>query len=132
MPAIKTIGRIILGIAFIIAGLNHFWNPRMYRAIMPPYIPEPYLMVQLSGYAEILLGAMVFVPRWAVVTRWGLIALLIAVFPANLHMALHTEKYPQIPAWLLWARLPFQFLFAAWVYWATTPNPQISDISPTA
>jgi uncharacterized membrane protein len=131
MPAIKTIGRIMLGIAFIIAGLNHFWNPRMYRAIMPPYIPEPYLMVQLSGYAEILLGAMVFVPRWAVVTRWGLIALLIAVFPANLHMALHTEKYPQIPAWLLWARLPFQFLFAAWVYWAVTPKAQLPDTSPT-
>lgn len=120
----RSLARTILGIAFIVAGLNHFWNPKFYRAIMPPYIPEHGLMVEVSGYAEVILGAMVFIPRWARVTRWGLIALLIAIFPANLHMALNPQQYPQIPHWILWARLPLQPLMMAWVYWVVAPQQE--------
>jgi uncharacterized membrane protein len=118
----RTMGKVVLGLAFIMAGVNHFWNPKWYRAIIPSYLPNHALLVELSGYAEILLGVMVFVPRWATVTRWGLIALLLAVFPANIHMALHAERYPQIPSWLLWARLPFQVVFTLWVWWAVRPR----------
>jgi uncharacterized membrane protein len=114
----KRIARVVLGVAFIVAGLNHFWQPRFYRAIMPPYIPEHELMVALSGYAEVILGALVFVPRLHQITRAGLVALLIAIFPANLHMALNPERYSQVPEWLLWARLPLQAVMVAWVLWA--------------
>jgi uncharacterized membrane protein len=122
MQKVPTMARGILGFTFIVAGLNHFWNPKWYRAIMPPYLPHHALLVDLSGYAEILLGLMVFVPRWARVTRWGLIALLLAVFPANLHMALNPDRYSQIPLWLLWVRLPLQAVFAVWVWRVVRPR----------
>ncbi len=118
MATLKRISRVVLGVAFILAGLNHFWQPRFYRAIMPPYIPDHSLMVELSGYAEILLGALVFVPRFQQLARAGLVALLIAIFPANLHMAMNPERYSQVPEWLLWARLPLQAVMIAWVVWA--------------
>jgi uncharacterized membrane protein len=121
MQRLRTIGRIILGVAFIVAGVNHFVAPRFYRAIMPPYLPAHDLLVALSGYAEIGLGVLALVPRAHWVTRWGLVALLIAVFPANLHMALNSEKFSQVPTWALWLRLPLQAVMVAWVLWSVTP-----------
>ena len=115
----RNIGRLLTGVLFILAGLNHFRQPQVYRAIMPPYLPWPSFLVALSGYAEIALGALALVPRWQRQAGWGLIALLVAIFPANLHMALHPERYSQIPAWLLWLRLPLQALLIAWVHWCT-------------
>jgi uncharacterized membrane protein len=117
---IKTIARLLMALLFILAGLNHFRRPQMYRAIMPPYLPWHHPLVALSGAAEVGLGALALVPRWQRQAGWGLIALLIAVFPANLHMALHTDCYPRIPAWLLWFRLPLQAVLLAWVRWCTT------------
>lgn len=116
----KTIGRVLTGMLFILAGINHFRSPEMYRAIMPPYLPWPEQLVALSGAAEVGLGALVLVPQWRRQAGWGLIALLIAVFPANLHMALNSDHYPQIPAWLLWFRLPLQAVLIAVVRWCTT------------
>lgn len=116
----KTIARVLMGILFMLAGLNHFRSPQMYRAIMPPYLPWPDALVALSGAAELGLGALALAPQWRRQAGWGLIALLVAVFPANLHMALHSDHYPQIPAWLLWCRLPLQVLLIAWVRWCTT------------
>jgi uncharacterized membrane protein len=87
---------------------------------MPPYLPWHNPLVALSGAAEVLLGALALVPQWRRGTGWGLIVLLIAVFPANLHMALHTDRFPRIPAWLLWLRLPFQGVLIAWARWCTT------------
>lgn len=111
--------RRLLGALFIVAGLNHFRQPRFYLAMMPGYLPAHQELVAASGYAEIGLGAMAFVPRLRGVTRWGLIALLVAVFPANLHMALHPERYPRIRPALLWLRLPLQPAMMSWVWWAT-------------
>lgn len=111
--------RRLLGALFIIAGLNHFLQPRFYLAIMPDYLPAHRELVAASGYAEITLGALAFVPPARRLTRWGLIALLIAVFPANLHMALHPERFGRIPPVLLWVRLPLQAVLIAWVWWAT-------------
>lgn len=111
--------RHLLGALFILAGLNHFLQPRFYLAIMPDYLPAHGTLVAASGYAEIGLGGLVFAPRARQLTRWGLIALLIAVFPANLHMALHPERFPRIPPLLLWLRLPLQVLIIIWVWWAT-------------
>jgi uncharacterized membrane protein len=108
-----------MALAFIAAGLNHFYQPRLYRAIMPPYLPWHGQLVALSGYAEIILGALALLPRWRRLAGWGLIALLVAVFPANLHMALSSARYPAIPAPLLWLRLPIQPLLIALVAWCT-------------
>lgn len=108
----------LLGPAFIFAGAMHFIRPREYRAIMPPYIPAHEQMVAVSGAAEVIGGVAALFPRTHRFARVWLIALLIAVFPANVHMALNPDEIrglPKIPRWLLWARLPVQGLFIAWV-----------------
>lgn len=119
MSAIKTVSRFLFGGLFIAAGINHFVNPDFYLNIMPPYLPWHTLLVYISGVAEVGLGALLLFKRWQVPAGWGLIALLIAVFPANLHMALHHELYPRIAPALLWLRLPLQGVLIAWAYWYT-------------
>ena len=118
------LNRIILGLTFVLAGLNHFRQPRAYESIMPPYLPYPATLVALSGYGEVALGAMVLVPRLRRFAGWGLIGLLLAVFPANLNMAVNPERYQPIPAWALWLRLPLQAVLMAWVWWATRMNEE--------
>ena len=122
MPTIKSLTRLLFGALFVVAGLNHFLNPGFYVGMMPPYVPWHLELVYISGVAEMILGAMLLVSRWAVLAAWGLIALLIAVFPANLHMAMHPELYPRISATALWIRLPIQGLLIAWAYWYTRPS----------
>jgi len=94
----------------------HFVKPEMYLKIVPPYIPEPLLMVYLSGIAEAGFGLLVLIPRTTRIGAWGLIATLIAIFPANLNMALNPAEYPQFPAIGLWLRLPIQLLLIWWVW----------------
>ena len=112
----KTPLRWLFGILFILAGLNHFRSPDFYVNIMPPYLPWHRELVAISGVAEIALGALLLFRRWTVLAGWGLIALLVAVFPANLHMAMHPELYPSIAPAALWIRLPVQGLLIAWAY----------------
>lgn len=112
----KSVSRFVLGGAFILAGVNHLWHPAFYVRIMPPYLPRPLLLVYVSGAGEIGLGALLLAPPFTRLAAWGLIALLLAVFPANVHMALHASSYPYAPA-LLWWRLPFQGVLIAWAYW---------------
>jgi uncharacterized membrane protein len=111
--------RILFGIGFILAGANHFISAPYYVAMMPPYLPLHQELVYISGISEMGLGAMVMLDYKTVLAAWGLIALLIAVYPANIHMALNPQLYPNIPAWALYARLPFQFLFIGIAYWLT-------------
>ena len=84
-------------------------------AIMPPYIPAHQLMVAVSGIAEVVLGIGLLFPSTRSLSAWGLIVLLIAVFPANLYMA-QSERFAQIPAWIRWGRLPLQAGLIAWAY----------------
>ncbi len=112
---LKTALRYCFGLAFLAAGANHFWHPRIYLRIMPAYLPFPAALVSVSGVCEIGLGALLLT-RWQGWAAWGLIALLLAVFPANLQMALHSELYPEFSRTLLWARLPFQAVLIAWAY----------------
>ncbi len=119
MRRLKIVSTYLLGSLFILAGLNHFLNPELYLQIMPSYLPWHLFLVYGSGVFEILFGALVFVPSWTRVAAWGLIITLIAIFPANLHMALDAEDYAYIPAILLWLRLPFQAVLIAWAYWHT-------------
>ena len=111
----RPILRWLLGLCFVAAGLNHFIAPRFYLPIMPPALPWPLALIYVSGVAEILGGIGVLIPSMRKLAGWGLIALLIAIFPANLYAAFHGAG--SIPPWILWARLPFQVVFIAWVYW---------------
>ncbi|HSN88348.1 MAG TPA: MauE/DoxX family redox-associated membrane protein, partial [Thermoanaerobaculia bacterium] len=106
----------LLGLLFILAGINHFVQPGFYVAIMPPYLPWHLELVYLSGLFEVVLGVLLLIPRTTSPAAWGLIALLIAVFPANLHMAQNPELYPGINPVLLWLRLPLQGVLIAWAY----------------
>jgi uncharacterized membrane protein len=116
MPGMRLLTR-LCGPFFVLAGLMHFVKPRAYKAIVPPYLPAPDALVYASGVAEIVGGAGVIVPAVRRPAGWWLIATLVAVFPANLHMALNPEEFPQVPGGpaTLWARLPLQALFIAWV-----------------
>lgn len=111
--------RKLAGPFFVLAGVLHFVRPGMYEAIMPPWIPAHRELVYASGVAEIAGGAGLLLPQqqWRTIAGWWLIATLVAVFPANLYMALEPDKYPDVPGgrWSLYARLPVQLLFIAWV-----------------
>jgi uncharacterized membrane protein len=108
---------------FVVAGINHFVNPDFYLAMMPPWVPLHREAVWLSGVLEVAGGLAVLAPRARAMAGWALVALLVAIFPANLHMAVNPELYPDFGATVLWARLPFQALFIAWAWWATRPGP---------
>jgi len=116
------VARRLLGPTFVGLGTLHFTHTRSYEAIMPPYVPRHREAVLVSGAAEIAGGLAVQVPALRRLARWWLIALLLAVFPANVHMALHPDQIrglPAVPPLLLWLRLPFQAVFAWWVWVAT-------------
>jgi len=112
------ISRWLMGLFFIAAGINHFRSPDVYLSMMPPWLPWPETLNAISGAAEVLGGIGALLPNRAArrVAGWWLIALLIAVFPANVHVALNGWPGMGIPQWVLLARLPFQILFFAWVY----------------
>lgn len=101
---------------FIAAGLNHFRSPGFYVAIVPPMFPSPGLLVMLSGVFEVAGGIGLLSRPLRRPAGWGLILLLVAVFPANIFMALRPERFG-IPPWLLWLRLPLQGVLVAWVWW---------------
>ncbi|RXH55337.1 DoxX family protein [Granulicella sibirica] len=111
-------GRYLFGVLFVVAGVMHFVLPKVYASIMPPMLPGPVLLVYVSGVAEILGGVGVMVPTTRKMAAWGLVALLIAVWPANLEMAMHPERFASVPGWALWVRLPLQLplIWWAWVY----------------
>lgn len=110
-----------LGATFVGAGAMHFVLPRTYESIMPGYLPAHRALVYASGVAEILGGLGALDSRTRRLAGWWLAATLLLVFPANVHMALHPDRYASIPQWALYARLPFQVLFIAWALWATRP-----------
>ena len=122
MQKLKFPARYLLAAFFIAAGLNHFWHTPFYVAMMPPYLPAPLALVYLSGIAEIGLGALLLFRRGQVIAGLGLIALSFAVFPANVHMALHPELFTQFSPTGLWLRLPLQAVVIAWAYWSTRPT----------
>jgi uncharacterized membrane protein len=111
MPSLP---RIVLGGFFLAAGALHFVKPRPYESIMPEALPAHRELVYLSGVAEMAGGAGVLSPRTSRWAGWWLIATMLAVFPANVNMAVEAERFRDIPEPLLWARLPLQ---AAIVYW---------------
>lgn len=116
--------RWLLAVAMVAVGITHFTDPRFFVRIVPPFVPWPWAAVYVSGLAEVLGGLGLLVARTRVAAAWGLIALFIAVFPANVHMAVnHIQPGGEpLPVWAMWARLPFQGLFIAWAWWFTRPD----------
>ncbi len=114
---------VLFGLAafFIYFGIDHFINPDFYLSIMPPLFPLHEEAVYISGFFEIAGGIGVLIPRFRKIAGWGLFALLIAVYPANIYMAIFPEVFPDIPIEMLYFRLALQFLFFYWAYSVTRP-----------
>lgn len=114
---------IAMGLVYVLAGVLHFLVPRAFARIVPPSLPRPVELVYLSGLAEVVLGIGVMVRRTRSRSAWGIVALLVAVFPANVHMAtsgMVPESVPDRARGLaqagLWARLPFQGVLVLWAW----------------
>ncbi len=118
----------LLALLFLAAGVLHLVNPGLFMQIMPPLIPFPMFCVLFSGVCELIGGVGLLIPHPGVAwfTRWWLILLLIAVFPANIYMTLYPEAIPKIhiALWILWARLPLQPLLIWGVWWVTGRSKQ--------
>jgi uncharacterized membrane protein len=119
MRIVKLVLKYALGLSFVAAGVNHFVDPAFYLKIMPPYLPWHLFLVYVSGLFEAVLGMALLVKRSTRLAAWGLMALLVAVYPANIHMALNRELYPEYNQALLWLRLPIQVVLMAAVFWYT-------------
>jgi uncharacterized membrane protein len=100
---------------FVVGGVGHFVAADFYVKMMPSYLPLHRTLVALSGIIEILLGVLLLVPRTSRLAAWGLIALLIAIFPANIHVYRHQELFP-LPPLLHLLRLPIQAVLILWAY----------------
>jgi uncharacterized membrane protein len=122
MSTTKRVLLYVMSAFYIFAGVMHFWRPDYYMPMMPPYLPWHRALVYLSGLAEVGLGAAVLIPSLRSLAAWGIILLLIAVFPANVHIALHN-----VPVFGAtegagagnWIRLPLQLVLIAWAWWYT-------------
>jgi uncharacterized membrane protein len=120
----QRIGVALAAIFYVVAGALHFLKPEPYLRIMPPYIPWHVAMVRVSGGFEILGGLGLLVSATRRAAAWGLVALLIAVFPANIYMATHPIEAgaASIAPVLRWGRLPLQLLLIWWLLWCTKPR----------
>ncbi len=118
MRKIKTVSKFVLAIFMIVAGVLHFAKPDFYMKIMPPYLPLHLELVYLSGVCEVALGALLLVPRNTRFAAWGVIALLIAVFPANIYVYQNPDVLPA-PAIMHLLRFPLQGVLIAWAYFHT-------------
>lgn len=113
----------LMGAFYVFAGVSHFTNPGFFRQIVPPFLPAPGLLVVVSGLAEITLGSLVMVPATRRVAAWGIIALLVAVYPANIYQAMYNPVLVDPPSFMgqptetaLLVRLPLQFVLMYWAW----------------
>lgn len=106
----------LMAFLYILAGINHFRKPGMYIRIIPPVFKNPELLNILSGAAEIILGLLLILPATTTFAAWGIIVLLIAIFPANIYMFQNKKAGFGLPRWILFVRLPLQIVL---IYWAS-------------
>lgn len=109
----------VMALLYFVAGLNHFRNPRLYLKIIPPYLPRPKLLNSLSGVAEIVLAIGLCIPSLTHIAAWGIMALLLLVFPANLYMFTNKKAGMGLPKLVLLLRLPLQIALMVWAYYYT-------------
>ena len=126
MSMLKRVFCVLLTVVMLHAGAAHFTMTAAYVAIMPSFLPFPLALVYLSGVLEIVLGLGLQVPALRRLAAWGLVALLIAVLPANINQAVHNLQPEglQMSQTMLWVRIPMQLVFLAWAFWMTRPQRQ--------
>ena len=104
---------------YISVGISHFTDPNWFLQIVPPYLPYKLELVYISGFLEVILGIMLIIPSFRCYAGWGLIMLLIAVYPANIYLAQTNGAAMKTSSVVAWGRLPFQFLFIYLAFWHT-------------
>jgi uncharacterized membrane protein len=114
---IKTLSIIIMSLFYIGVGTNHIINPNWFVRIIPPILPFKIAIVYISGIFEIILGSLLIFPKTRYIAGWGLIILLLAVYPANIYVALTNGEAMDTTPMIAWGRLPFQFVFIGLAYW---------------
>jgi len=117
----KAVMRGLLAALMIFAGVMHFVDPAPFVKIVPSYLPSALLLVYVSGVFEIVGGVGLLIPSLRQMSGWGLIALYVAVFPANVYMAMNNISLGEapMPAWALWLRLPLQLVLILWAWWVS-------------
>ena len=116
---IKPFSIIFMSCFYISAGLLHFTNTNWFLQIVPSYLPLKLELVYVSGFFEIIFGFLLILPSWRYYAGWGLVLLLIAVYPANIYLAQTNGAAMNTSALVAWGRLPFQFIFIGIAYWHT-------------
>lgn len=111
-----------MAVCYVAAGINHFIHPEMYLKMMPAWLGWHKTLVAVSGAIEILFGLMLFSVYTRIFAAWGIIVLLIIIFPANIQMMLNYKNENNSLLWLTILRLPFQFLLIWWAYFFTKPG----------
>jgi uncharacterized membrane protein len=101
---------------YILAGINHFRVPRLYAKMIPPALPSPKALNIISGAAEVILGLLLCIPAASAYAAWGIIVLLIAIFPANVYMYANDKAALGLPKWVRLMRLPLQLALIYWAY----------------
>jgi uncharacterized membrane protein len=131
LTRLKRLLRYVMGVFYAAAGVMHLVAPKTYARVVPPQFPQPVALVYLSGIAEIVLGIGVLIRRTRRWSAWGIITLLIAVFPANVYMATGDVATDAVPDWAdnitrtaMWVRLPLQGVLIFWAWWYTRPLPE--------
>jgi uncharacterized membrane protein len=119
MDTPKLILKILLAAIMVFAGVMHFLKPGPFVRIVPHYLPYALALVYISGFFEIAGGVGLLVPATSRIAAWGLVALYVAVFPANVNMAINNIPFGEgpTPAYVLWLRLPLQAVLIAWAAW---------------
>lgn len=125
---IKTVSLYVMSFGYLMAGFNHFKNPEFYLKMMPPYLPAHEILNVTSGAIEMILAALLIRPEARSLAAWGIILLLIAVFPANVYMYSIGGAAFGVPDWVLVLRLPLQLVLMAWAYWHTK-NPELDTLT---
>lgn len=129
MSRTKRISMWVMASLYAFIGFNHLMNPGQFVAIMPPGLPMPEVLNVVSGLAEIVLGVFLLEPRVRVLAAWGIIALLVAVLPANIHVATANLGLPDMAPGtgnplVNWVRLPLQAVLVVWAWWYTRPDAE--------
>ena len=119
ISALELSSIVIMSIFYAGVGIKHFTNPLWFVKIVPPVLPYKLALVYISGFFEILFGVLLLFPAFRYIAGWGLILLLIAVFPANIYLAQTNGAALNTTPLIAWGRLPFQFVFIAIAYWHT-------------
>ena len=122
----RLVGLYVMILLYTVAGINHFYNPTIYISIIPPWLPDKLLLTYFSGVCEIVLALLLIPAKTRRLAAWGIILLLIAVFPANIQMAIIYHQTNNSYLWLTILRLPIQFLLMWWAY-SYTVVPQTDD-----